>query len=333
MMKKILPLSVLGCSGLMLILAVVDIFADAVLFETLPVHLGTILLLLLSLGLTVLACVDMSLRRPLVLLACLLQTPIGGGLLLLYVYEWAFPDHLPLGLLLPFVMLLVSVASALQAGVTILCGGMYAEDIEDEAEYAPAEQTEDECEIPEHEPAKDSTLAQEMQEQSVSEQAAPEQVAPEQPVQEQPAREQPAPMQSSPDPRSVQTASPVAAAAPDSQTAPAPQITPVAVPVRVAPVELTPEDEDDLAPIPKKKGRRQPSFETVTRPAVPVVPKVPAAPEAKASEPAPAVKPAAPKVKEAKKAYTDPFGLLTEEVKPETSSVKSIFGGEDVDED
>ncbi|MBQ8288429.1 MAG: hypothetical protein IJX76_06625 [Clostridia bacterium] len=354
LLKKILPLSVLGFSGLMLILAVIDIFADAALFSLLPIHLGTILLLLLSLGLTGLACAEPSLRRPLVLLACLLQTPIGGGLLILYVYEWAFPAQLPLGLLLPFVMLIVSVASALQAGVTILCDGMYAEEAEDAKEDDPPASDlawQDEEEIADagsvsagdgwDDSQTQAAQRQALQEQSSQERPADQRFSQEQTAKERPSQQPPAPTGTAPTPEAepARTAAPTVAQTgtdiPASQVAPAPvpQITPVAVPVRVAPVEITPEDEDELAPIPKKKGRRQPAFETVTHPVVPVVPKVPAAPEVKATEPAPAVKSSAPKTKESKKAYTDPFGLLTEEVKPETSSVKSIFGGEDADED
>ena len=96
-------------------------------------------------------------------------------------------------------------------------------------------------------------------------------------------------------------------------------------------MEIKPQKEHHLEPSPREKNKNQPIFESVTRPAVPVVPKVPAAPEVKEAEPAPA-KPAPVKEKEPKKAYTDPFGLLTQEVKPENSSaVKSIFGEENTD--
>ena len=103
LIRSYLPLAVLGVSGLLLILSVVDVFAaDLVLFDLLPIHIAVFALLFSTLGLTVFACADQLTRRPLALLACLLQTPMAGGLLLLYVYEWAFPESLPLSLILPF---------------------------------------------------------------------------------------------------------------------------------------------------------------------------------------------------------------------------------------
>lgn len=317
MIKKILPLSVLACAGLMLVLSVVDVFTESiVMFDLFFMHLGALLLLLLSLGLTVLVCVEQSLRRPLTLLACLLHTPIGGGLLVLYVYEWAFPDDLPLELLLPFVMMLVCVASALQAGVTILCAGIYAEETGADEDESEADGAEDELAADNRRTVKEiaSVPASDGADDSVEATVGNKTLS---------CGEMDPTMGNGSSDAETQTEP----SDPAPETA-RPRITPVAVPVRTAPVEITPEDEDDLAPIPKKKSKNQPIFESMTRPAVP---KVPAAPEVKEAEPAPA-KPAPVKEKEPKKAYTDPFGLLTEEVKPENSSaVKSIFGEENTD--
>lgn len=318
--KKIVPLSSLGVSLLTLVLAAVDcLSAELALFTLLPVQLVAVLLLLCSLGVTLLACVERTLRRPLVLLACLFHTPIGGGLLLLYVYDLVFPEQLPMALLLPYVMLLVSVASALQAGVTVICDGIYTEEEEELArEAAEAEALEDAerkayAALLDDDP---SFMARHKQADETPE-AAP---------------------------------APVEKPAPAPQTAPAEKPVPVSTPKAVpAPVRITKEDEDDLAPIPKKKRGKQPSFEAGNRTAPPVVPvadRAPAEPEAPAKAPtAPKAAPAAastdaktmviPVVQEkprypketAKKQYTDPFGLLTEDRGSEpTADVKSIFG-------
>lgn len=348
--KKYLPWAVLGFSGLLLILSVMDIFAaDLLLFDLLILHLAVFALLILSLGLTVFACVDRHTRRPLALLACLLQTPIGGGLLLLYVYEWAFPDHLPLGLILPFVVLLVSVASALQAGVLILCIRLYEEDdpqvhttddldeLYDESLYADLD-VDEPMPVIEKTPSTPILQEEKLPEESVEEQASEpieepiEEKAPTQPsVTAVVSDREPAPA-----PKGVEKAPEAAKPAPVKEPE-TPKITPVKVPVRASAVEVTPEDEEELSPIPKKKNKYQPAFETVIHPAVPVVPTVPKPiddldedmkiVEKPAEKKAP--KAAAFKSQDKKKAYTDPFGLLTEEVKAEQSSVKSIFSDPD----
>ncbi len=377
LLKKILPLAILGSAAVMLILAIVDVFmGSVVLFDLLPVQLSAVLLLILSLGLTVLACTDSGLRRPLVLLACLLHTPIGGGMLVLYIYDLAFPDQIPMALILPFVIMLVAISSAMQAGVTMLCASLYAEEEGDlppkpaeeddlSADYIPAPRQHSSTLVAAVEdapvaaplpdalvhtgdsarilPATDLEPAvlrarammqiQEAEQQRAahrhhgdphnSVESAPEAVAEAAAEAAIPAAEEaqnePTPMQ----PPVAEATAPLPVEA--SASAPAPRPAPVAVPTPAAPVEVTPEDEDDLMPIPKKKSRKQPAFETATKPAVPVVPKV--APPAPAPVPAPAP---APKAKEGKKNYTDPFGLLTEEVKPEhTTSAKSIFNDSD----
>lgn len=324
--KKIVPLSALGVSLLTLVLAVVDcLSAELALFSLLPVQLLSVLLLLCSLGVTLIACIERTLRRPLVLLACLLHTPIGGGLLLLYVFDLAFPDQLPMALLLPYVMLLVSVASALQAGVTVLCDGIYAEE---EAELA-----------------REAEEAEALEDAERKAYAAlldddPSFMAPNQQTDEAP--------EAATEPEAAPVSQPVEKPAPASRAVPAEKPAPVSTPKVVpAPVRITEEDEDDLAPIPKKKRGKQPSFETGNRTARPVVPVAdPVAAEPEAPAKAPAAPKAAPAPTDAKtmvipvvqekprypketgkKQYTDPFGLLTEDRGSEpTADVKSIFG-------
>ena len=321
LIRSYLPMAVLGIAGLLFVLSAADIFAaDLVLFDLLPVHIAVFALLLFTLGLTVFACMDQLTRRPLALLACLLQTPMAGGLLLLYVYEWAFPDHLPLSLILPFVVLLVAIASALQAGVLILCTSLYAEDDPDAVVTAVADEEEDDLsfddldvDAPVQKPQKQPTPAAVKAEQPVpAAKAAP--AAEKAPAPAPKAAEQ----KPAPAPVKLQEEKPVA---------------PVKVPTAVAPV--TPEDEEELAPIPKKQNKYQPSFETAHPPMVPVVPKATPIPSDSDEDMKivgqPAEKKAA-KPQEKKKAYTDPFGLLTEEVKAEQTTVKFIFSDPDSNE-
>lgn len=323
--KKILPLTALSVSVVMLVLSVIDsLSAELLLFELLPVQLGAVLLLLCSLGVTVLACMERSLRRPLVLLACLFHTPIGGGLLLLYVYDLAFPEQLPMALLLPYIMLLVSVASALQAGVTILCDSIYAA----EAVELAQEEAENEAMEEAERKAYASLLDDDVVSAKEKAEASSQETQPAEHKTYVPAEQAPAP-----------------ASAPTRSAKPA------------APVQITQEDEDDLAPIPKKKRGKQPAFETANRTAPPVVPTVmrenepatksaePAAPREKSAAtvrtastdaktmviPVVQEKPRYP-VKEngGKKQYTDPFGLLTEDPGSDPDSgVKSIFSEDD----
>ncbi len=297
-LKKIIPIAALSVGGILLLIAILDVFMAAALFETLILRLSVILMLLLSLGVTVYACVEESLRRPLVLLACLLETPIGGGLAVLLIYEALFPGKLPLAALLPFIMLLAAMSTCIQAGVMLLCADIYRE--EEDEEDAPVALS----------PVSDST-APDLSVPVAEESAVPAPVSEETPVS---AMAAPAPAEPAP-------------------VSPAPLLTPVPAPVSAkpeihtpAPVEITPEDEDDLAPIPRRKSKKQPTFENGMRNAVPVVPTVDA-PAPKQAEQAPA---APAKEKPAKKGYTDPFGLLSQEVKPEESnSAKAIFGKDD----
>lgn len=355
-LKKYLPWVVLGLSGLLLLLSVVDIFsADLLLFDLLILHLAVFVLLLLSLGLTAVTCIDRHTRRPLALLACLLQTPIGGGLLLLYVYEWAFPDDLPMGLILPFVVLLVSIASSLQAGVILLCIQLYEEDDPSERSSADFDESDDDLlyadldadypqPVVEKTPAAPATQkkTRAVFESPETTEAEDRQAPASTPKAPEASSEQAETMQFTP---AKETEQPVPAKTPEApESAPAkapeaPKATPVKVPVRASVVEVTPEDEEDLAPVPKKKNKYQPAFETANRPVVPVVPVVSAVPAVKDDSDADmkivgspagkkAEKPAEKKTQDKKKTYTDPFGLLTEEVKAEKSSVKTIFSDE-----
>lgn len=136
MYKKILSIAALSISALLLILSVVDVFADkAAMFELLPLKLAVVLMLLLSLAVTVVACIDGSWRRPLLLLACLLQTPVAGAMAVVWVYGLCFPEVMPLQALFPFLVALTALASVIQATVVIVGEGMY----EPEEDDAPQE--------------------------------------------------------------------------------------------------------------------------------------------------------------------------------------------------
>lgn len=321
LLKKIIPISALSLSGLLLVLAAVDGFSSGVaLFETFVMKLAMVLMLLCSLSVTLLACIEGSLRRPLVLLACLLHTPIAGGLVLLLVYDFANPEQLPMAFILPFVILLVALASVIQAVVMLLCDGVYTDEaaVNEDAlalKAASAEVSAADVVAP---AATSATPA-----------AAP--AATPAPVADETAPESAAPSaEAAPDRAAPAIPEPVAEPAPASVRVAAP----VTVPVQPAYVEVTEEDEDELAPIPKKKSRKQPSFENGTKPMAPVIPTMPAAPAASpaaapaaspAVDTAPSVPKKAPEEKTSKKAYTDPFGLLTNEVKPENTTAKAIF--------
>lgn len=134
MFKKILSISALSISALLLILSVVDVFADRVaLFELLPLKLATVLMLILSLAVTVVACFSGSWRRPLLLVACLLQTPVAGAMAVVWVYGLCFPEVMPLQALFPFLVALTALASVIQAVVVIVGEGIY-EPVEDPEE-------------------------------------------------------------------------------------------------------------------------------------------------------------------------------------------------------
>ncbi|MBQ7325718.1 MAG: hypothetical protein IJW98_08235 [Clostridia bacterium] len=126
MFKKILSISALSVSALLLILSVVDVFVDSVaLFELLPLKIAVVLMLLLSLTVTLVACFAGAWRRPLLLLACLLQTPVAGAMAVVWVYGLCFPEVMPLQALFPFLVALTGLASVIQAVVIILGEGMY----------------------------------------------------------------------------------------------------------------------------------------------------------------------------------------------------------------
>ena len=126
MFKKILSISALSVSALLLILSVVDVFADSVaLFELLPLKIAVVLMLLLSLAVTMVACFAGAWRKPLLLLACLLQTPVAGAMAVVWVYGLCFPDVMPLQALFPFLVALTGLASVIQAVVIIVGEGMY----------------------------------------------------------------------------------------------------------------------------------------------------------------------------------------------------------------
>ncbi len=349
LIKKIAPLAVLGLSVLMLVLSVIDIFSSTLqLFDRWYVILASVVLLLGSLGLTLISCLEPTMRRPLVLLGCLLHTPIGGGLILLYVYGMAFPDALPMAMVMPFAMLLFTVASAVQAGIFYLCNALYEEEIAPDSEGEEDEGDDERAEAVESAPEAAPEAAPETAPEAAPE-AAPE-PAPESAPEVAPESAPESAPEAAPESAPEAAPEPAPEPAPEAVPEPAPEtvrIRPVAVPRQPVQVEVTREDEDDLAPIPKRKSKKQPAFETGMKTAAPVVPKMaPApvsAPAPKAEKPAPKVekteqaaparsvtpeKKAAPETEKApKKAYTDPFGLLTEEVKAEEkSSVKSIFG-------
>ena len=126
MFKKILSISALSVSALLLILSVVDVFVDSVaLFELLPLKIAVVLMLLLSLTVTLVACFAGAWRRPLLLLACLLQTPVAGAMAVVWVYGLCFPEVMPLQALFPFLVALTGLASVIQAVVIIVGEGMY----------------------------------------------------------------------------------------------------------------------------------------------------------------------------------------------------------------
>ena len=126
MFKKILSISSLSVSALLLILSVVDVFVDSVaLFELLPLKIAVVLMLLLSLTVTLVACFAGAWRRPLLLLACLLQTPVAGAMAVVWVYGLCFPEVMPLQALFPFLVALTGLASVIQAVVIIVGEGMY----------------------------------------------------------------------------------------------------------------------------------------------------------------------------------------------------------------
>lgn len=126
MFKKILSIAALSVSALLLILSVVDVFADKVmLLELLPLKLVVVLKLLITVAVTVVACFDGSWRRPLLLLACLLQTPVAGAMAVVWLYGICFPEVMPLQALFPFLVALTALASVVQTVVMIVGEGMY----------------------------------------------------------------------------------------------------------------------------------------------------------------------------------------------------------------
>lgn len=125
MFKKILSISALSLSALLLILSVIDVFVDATLFEWIPLKIAVVLMLTLSLTVTIVACIIGAWRRPLLLLACLLQTPVAGAMAVVWVYGLCFPDVMPLQALFPFLVIFTSLASVIQATVVVVGEGMY----------------------------------------------------------------------------------------------------------------------------------------------------------------------------------------------------------------
>ncbi len=126
MFKKILSISALSISALLLILSVVDVFADKLmLLELLPLKLAVVLMLLITVAVTLVACFDGSWRRPLLLLACLLQTPVAGAMAVVWLYGVCFPEAMPLQALFPFLVALTALASVIQTVVMIVGEGMY----------------------------------------------------------------------------------------------------------------------------------------------------------------------------------------------------------------
>ena len=135
MFKKIVSLSALSLSALLLILSVVDVFADSVfLFEALPLKLAVVLLILLTVTVTVTACFMRAWRRPLLLLACLLHTPLAGGTAVVWLYGICFPEAMPMKALFPFLVALISFASVIQTTVMVVGEGMYDADPEEPEE-------------------------------------------------------------------------------------------------------------------------------------------------------------------------------------------------------
>lgn len=128
MLKKLLPYTALIVSMLLLITAVIDAFSAITLFETLLFRIAVVAMLLLSFGVTILSCFSAEMRRPLILLAGLLQTPIGGGMALVLVYDFCYPDQLQMDALLPLITILVAFASAIQSAVLLLCKSIEADE-------------------------------------------------------------------------------------------------------------------------------------------------------------------------------------------------------------
>jgi hypothetical protein len=140
MFKKILSIAALSISALLLILSVVDVFADKVmLLELLPLKLVVVLMLLITVAVTMVACFDGSWRRPLLLLACLLQTPVAGAMAVVWLYGLCFPEAMPMQALFPFLVALTALASVIQTVVMIVGEGMY----EPMDEMAEGEEDED----------------------------------------------------------------------------------------------------------------------------------------------------------------------------------------------
>ena len=136
--KKILSISALSLSALLLILSAIDLFIDFALFEWLPLKIAVVLMLVLSLAVTLVACFAGAWRKPLLLLACLLQTPVAGGVAVVWVYGLCFPEALPLLALFPFLVAFAALASVIQALVILVGEGMYEpleDSDEDEDEY------------------------------------------------------------------------------------------------------------------------------------------------------------------------------------------------------
>lgn len=141
--KFILPYIALTVSLLLLIAAVVDIFSAITLFQTILFRLAVAAMLLLSFGVTIFACLSAEMRRPLILFACLLQTPIGGGMALVLVYDLCYPDQLQMDALLPILTVLVAFASAIPAAVLLLCKSIEADEGGEGAEYTAAPSADD----------------------------------------------------------------------------------------------------------------------------------------------------------------------------------------------
>lgn len=272
MFKKILSISALSVSALLLIGAAADVLSDKVaLFQLLPVRLAVVLMILLSLAITVMACMDGSWRRPLLLLACLLQTPVGGAMGVLLVYGLCFPESLPLDTLLPYLTALVALASVIQAVVMIVGEGMYDDGEENEDE----DEDEDE----------DDDWDEDFDDSEGWGDPADTDAANESPAEE-----------TSP----VKPATKEASKAEPKAT---PKVMPKATPRKA--VLTFDEEDDDLAPIPKKKRGGQAL-----------------APSAVSARRADTASP-----KSEQKQYTDAFDLLKEEAElnERKNSVKDIF--------
>lgn len=174
MYKKILSISALSVSALLLILSVVDVFADkVVLFDLLPLKLAVVLMLLLALAVTAVACIDGSWRRPLLLLACLLQTPVAGAMAVVWVYGLCFPEVMPLQALFPFLVALTALASVIQSVVMIVGEGMYEPEDGGETENDSAASADAPASDAEEVSAEDSANASEPEKVPASAPSAP----------------------------------------------------------------------------------------------------------------------------------------------------------------